>query len=150
MRFKIALAPALALVALLSVLSFGASPALAGSGNGGEKTTYNLDDAWCFQDAELICTEIEGTFTIVVKPDGREIGTTRMRTHVVFSSDGVITAEYTTTTKMKSIYRPDGTFESTLKERTRWTDGAEVCITKIVFKIVDFDILIDRTETRCR
>ena len=112
---------------------------------------YDLDDAWCFQDGvELACTVREGTLTIVTKADGTSIGTVKLRQDTTITVDGAFVAEYTTRTHDRTRSEPDGSYTTTTRERTRWTDGEETCVSRVILKIVDFDVVIDIERTACR
>ncbi len=117
----------------------------------GQIEEYDLSDAWCFQDvAELYCNVQTGTFTIETKKNGVVIGRVNMVLKTEVTADGAFVARYRTTTRQVTRTNPDGTYSFTSRERTRWTDGDETCITDVRLKIVDFEVIVDSIRSTCR
>ena len=136
------------LLGAVLLLGLGGGAVFAGQGHVVE--TYDLDDAWCFDDVvQQYCFVQEGTFTIVTKHDGGTVGKVDMTLTVEVTADGAFVASYTTETKQDSRTNVDGTYSFTWRERTRWSDGEQTCDTATRLKIVDFEVIVDSIDTNC-
>jgi hypothetical protein len=131
-------------VVLLASLGVGSTLAK------GNIETYDLSDAWCFQDVvERYCSVQDGTLTIETRKDGSTVGRVDLVLTVDVTSDGAFVATYTTRTSQLSRSAPDGSYSFTWSDRTRWTDGEQTCKTDMRIKIVDFDVVIDFIKGSC-
>ena len=131
-------------VALLA--SIGAGSTLAK----GAVETYDLSDAWCFQDGiDRYCTVREGTLTIETKNDGNTVGRVDLVTTVDVTTDGAFVATYTTRTSQVSRSATDGSYSFTWSDKTRRTDGEQTCKIDMRVKIVDFHVVTDLLKGTC-
>ena len=106
------------LLGVTLLASIGVSSTLAK----GDVETYDLSDAWCFQDGiDRYCTVQEGTLTIETKNDDGTVGRVYMVSTVDVTTDGAFVASYTTRTSQTSRSAPDGSYSFTWSDKTRRT-----------------------------
>ena len=136
---------AIAATAALSALflSVAATPAFAASANTAETARYVFDDDWCFDDGWTVnCFVTNGTLSVTVTPDGREIGRIHFREDVhTFDQAGVELGSYRITSLDRTVFA-DGGQDSTFTvshERARY-DGSK-CVFTYQLKIVDYELV---------
>ena len=116
----------------------------------GDLETYDLSDAWCFQDGvDRYCTVQEGVFTIETKNDGSTVGRVDLVSTVDITVDGAFVATYTTRTSQVSRSAPDGSYSFSWSDKTRRTDGDGTCKVDMRVKIVDFHVVTDFLKGSC-
>jgi hypothetical protein len=116
----------------------------------GDLVTYDLADAWCFQDTVAqYCNVQEGTLTIETKNDGSTVGRVDLVLTTDITADGAFVATYTTKTSQVSRSAPDGSYSFTWSDKTRLTDGDQTCKVDMRVKIVDFHVVTDSIKGTC-
>ena len=131
-------------IALLASIGVGSTLAK------GDVITYDLSDAWCFQDSvERYCSVQEGTMTIVTKDDGSSVGRLDAVVTVDITVNGEFMASYTTVTRQTTRAAADGSYSFTWSDKTRRTDGDGTCNINMRFKIVDFHVVSDFLKGSC-
>jgi hypothetical protein len=131
-------------VALLASLGVGSTLAK------GTVETYQVNDAWCFQDdPELYCSFQEGTMTIVTKDDGSSVGRLDAVVTVDITANGAFVASYRTITREVTRSASDGSYSFTWSDKTRRTDGEGTCKIDMRFKIIDFHVVYDSLKGTC-
>jgi hypothetical protein len=116
----------------------------------GDLVTYDLSDAWCFQNpVEQYCTVEEGALTIETKNDGSTVGRVDLVSTVDVTVDGAFVATYTTRTSQVSRSAPDGSYSFTWSDKTRRTDEEQTCKVDFRVKIVDFRVVTDILKGTC-
>jgi hypothetical protein len=135
---------------LLATTLLTASAAAALASGPATVDRHAVASAWCFQDVTLeYCTTVEGFFQVVTQPGGRESATTHLRQRVVIREAGSYIAEYTTLTQDRFVFDPDGEYVSHEVTHTRAALGDLRCISTTVFRLADFDVVIDRSVVHC-
>ena len=131
-------------IALLASVGVGSTLAK------GDVITYDLSDAWCFQDSvERYCSVQEGTMTIVTKDDGSSVGRLDAVVTVDITVNGEFVASYTTVTRQTTRSAADGSYSFAWSDKTRLTDGDGTCNINMRFKIVEFHLVSDFLRGSC-
>ena len=131
-------------VALLASIGVGSTLAK------GSVETFDVDDAWCFQDVvELYCSVQEGTMTVVTKDEGSSVGRLDAVVTVDITADGAFLASYRTVTRQITRSAPDGSYSFTWSDKTRRTDSDGTCKIDMRFKVVDFHVVTDFLKGTC-
>jgi hypothetical protein len=139
----------LAATAALSVLLLGlaVSTALAASptGNGATVTSYDFDEEWCFDYGDgYDCSVVDATLFVATVPDGRDI----LRIHFreltkSFDASGVQIGTSRVAAFQRSVYADD-TDQSFSVTHTRAAGDWGTCVSTYLFKIVDFQVQMDK------
>ena len=134
------------LLGVTMLASIGVGSTLAKS----DVQTYDVNDAWCFQDVvELYCSVQEGTLTVTTKSDGSEVGRLDAVVTVDITADGAFLASYRTVTRQITRSAPDGSYSFTWSDKTRRTDSDGTCKIDMRFKVVDFHVVTDFLKGTC-
>jgi hypothetical protein len=157
MRFKpVSILAGSALALLVLVGSTGAALASppteeAATASGASRETYDLADAWCFDDVVLqYCTEVEGRFQVISTPNGREAAKVPLLERVTVYRDGVEIGSYDTRTHDRTVFLDGGILSMHIGERTTATYDGQTCVTLADFRMVDDEVVLDRFgPTRC-
>ena len=114
--------------------------------------TFPIQESWCFDDGLLTyCTEIDGTFKVVLDPQGGERSLTSLVQHVVITDDaGAYVGEYTS--RVHDQFRFDFEGGMTIKslERIHSFDGELTCTSAIKVFIKDYEVKVDDQQLHCR
>ena len=136
---------------LLALALVGGSAAAVSAASSTHET-FPIQEAWCFDDGLLTyCTEITGTFTVVVEPSGDERSLTKLTQHVVITDDdGAYVGEYTSRVNDQFRFSWDDGMTIKSLERIHSFDGELTCVSSIKVLIKDFDVKVDEIRTHCR
>lgn len=104
-----------------------------------------MDEAWCFDDVVLVyCFDIDGVVHFTTTPDGRELASITQREDVVIYQGGEVYGSYRTMTHDTFSYGEDRvTFQAV--GHTRSTSGDLTCVSTVVLRIADYEIVVDHT-----
>ena len=132
-----------AIVFALLDMTAGSSAALA-AGDGAETGRYTIDDAWCFDDVVLqYCFEVDGFVRYTATPDGRELATIHVRNRTVVYENDVVVGTSDVRSIDKSVYEDGGQVSTQSIVKTRATFGEQTCVSTVVFKMVDYEVVVD-------
>jgi hypothetical protein len=135
---------------LLALAVIGGSAGVVSAASSTHET-FPIQEAWCFDDGLLTyCTEIDGTFKIVIAPDGDERSITQLTQHVVITDDaGQYVGEYTS--RVNDQFRFSWEDGMTIKslERIHSFDGELTCTSSIKVLIKDFEVKVDEMRGSC-
>jgi hypothetical protein len=143
-----AIAPILAAAAI--ALAGGAPAVLADSENAAQPWSLDLRAEWCFDDSPgyLYCFDVKGKAQFVDNKAGSSVTITE-RNHTVVSKDGVVVGEDTTVSLLRGVYQEDGTVVTQERVHTRATFGDESCQYSSIYRIVDFELVLDHVRSTC-
>ena len=128
----------------LLVLTAGSSAALASSGSA-ETGRSTFDDEWCFDDVVLqYCFDVEGFVRYTATPDGRERVSIHSVNRTVVYEDGVVVGSSDVRSIDSSLYEDGGQVRTQSIVRTQASFGDQTCVTAVVFKMVDYEVVVDR------
>ena len=143
------LARTLAATAVLSALLLGSavSTALAASptDNAATVTRYDFDDAWCFDyGTSYDCSTIDATLFVTSTPDGRDIGRIHFRELTKsYDPSGVQIGTTRVAAFQRSVYADD-TDQNFSVTHTRAVGDFGTCMSTYRFKVVDFEVQMDK------
>ena len=133
-----------AVVFALLVMTAGSSAALA-SGDGAETGRYTIDDEWCFDDVVLqYCFDVDGFVRYTATPDGRELATMNVRNRTVVFENGVVVGSSDVRSIDTSVYEDGAQVRTQSVVKTRVSFGDQTCVSTLVFKMVDYEVIVDR------
>jgi hypothetical protein len=134
------------LLATASLAVAGASPALAASG-GPAASSYDLHAEWCFDDAPAYryCFHVEGKAQFVDNAAGSTVTVTE-RFHTTVIDDGIVVGESTDISLLRGVYRADGTVTTQEVVRTRASADGQTCRFGIVYRIADYELVVDHVQ----
>lgn len=139
----------LAATAVLSALLLGTavSTTLAASptGNSATVTRYDFDDAWCFDYGDRYdCSVVDATLFVTTVPDGRDILRITFRELIEsFDASGVQIGITRVNSFQRSVYADD-TDQNFSVTHTRAVGDWGSCVSTYLFKIVDFQVQMDK------
>ena len=138
------------LLAAATIALAGASPALAASGNAASPWSYDLHAEWCFDDAPgyLYCFDVEGKAQFVDNVAGSSVTITE-RFHTTVFEDGAVVGESTVVSLDRGVYQADGTVTTQAVSHTRATFGDQTCRVSVVFRMADYELVVDRVASTC-
>ena len=143
--FARTLAAAAALSALL--LGFAVSTTLAASptGNSATVTSYDFDDAWCFDyGAWYDCSVVDATLSVTTTPDGRDLARIHVRELTKsFDPNGVQVGSVRTVSFDRYVFAEDQDRTFSVRH-TRAVGDYGTCVSTYLFKIVDFEVQMDK------
>ncbi len=134
-----------ALAFALLVMTAGSSAALAS--NGAETGRSETHEAWCFDDVVLqYCFEVDGTFRYTATPNGRELVHMNFRNRTTVYENGVVVGTSDVRSIDQTVYVDGGQYSTKSIVRTKASFGDQVCTSTTVFKMVDYEIVVDRSN----
>jgi len=139
----------LATTAVLSALLLGtaASTAFAASptGNAATLTRIDFDDAWCFDYGDRYdCSIVDATLFVTTVPDGRDILRINFRELIKsFDASGVQIGTTRVNSFQRSVYADD-TDQNFSVTHTRAVGDWGSCVSTYLFKVVDFQVQMDK------
>lgn len=136
---------------LLAFALVGGS-ALAVSAASSTHDTFPIDEAWCFDDGLLTyCTEMTGTFKVVIAPSGDERSITQLVQTVVITDDaGAYVGQYTSRVHDQFRFSWEGGMTIKSIERIQSFDGELTCVSSLKVLIKDFEVKVDDQQIHCR
>jgi hypothetical protein len=131
---------------LASLLVTGvAGTVLAGSDGSRASDGFAIDEEWCFEDVTLTyCFDIEGMVRFISTAPGKSVVNIQEREDVVIYEDDVVVASYRTTTFDQLQMDDDGLFTVQSVGHTRSIDGDLTCVSTVVLRIADYEVVVDR------
>ena len=145
------LARSLALAALFAgpVIGLSAKPAHAAaqaSSGPAAVERYDFDQSWCFDDGwKIYCTVMDATLFVTIPPDGRELATIHVRQDVAITDhSGASLGGYRTVSLDRFVFGNGGQDKTFSVTHTRATSDTETCVSTAVFKIVAFELQMDK------
>jgi len=139
----------LAVTAAIGALVLGgASTALAAAPNGSAASVarYEFDDEWCFDyGTSYDCSVVDGTLFVTTTPDGRDIARITFRELVKsYTPDGTQIGSTRIVAFDRTVFADGGQDQTFSVTHTRATGDFGTCISTYQFKIVDYEVLVDR------
>lgn len=140
----------IAAIAVLTALVLGsaASTVLAASPSGTSATVdrYEYDDAWCFDQGPWTdCSVVNGTLAVTTTPDGRDIARINFRMLVrSYDPSGVQIGTTRTVSFDRTVFADGGQDETFSVTHTRAVGDFGTCVSTYLFKIVDYELQLDR------
>jgi hypothetical protein len=133
---------------LASLLVTGAAgTALGNTQNVRASDGYAIDEEWCFEDVTLTyCFDIEGMVRFVSTAPGKSIVNIQERQNVVIYEDDSIVGSYRTTTFDQLQMDDEGLFTVQSVGHTRSVDGDVTCVSTVVMRIADYQVVVDKAS----
>jgi hypothetical protein len=135
------------LFAVASLALAGASTALADSAGAATPASYDLHASWCFDDSPglVYCFDVDGKAHFVDNTVGSSM-VVNERFHTTFIDDGTVIGESTDISLLRGVYRADGTVTTQEVVRTRASLGGQTCRFGIVYRIADYELVVDHVQ----
>ena len=108
-------------------------------------TRYDFDDAWCFDyGTSYDCSTIDATLFVTSTPDGRDIGRIHFRELTKsYDPSGVQIGTTRVVALQRSVYADD-TDQNFSVTHTRAVGDFGTCVSTYRFKVVDFEVQMDK------
>ena len=131
-------------------LAGGAPAVLATSGESAQPTVLDLHDAWCFDDSPglVYCFEVEGKAVLQENPTGESLVVNQRLTTHYYDGD-VKVGETVEVSILRGVYQADGTVTTQEVVNVRSDFYGERCQYQGVYRIADYELLIDHSHFRC-